>query len=305
MKNALLKPLAALLPAAMMLLMPLYSQADDYHFADVNHDGEVNLSDVNAVIDVILGHSEPVQPIDPPSPVETRTFVYNGVSFTMVQVEGGTFEMGATPEQDSQVAWADEYPTHQVTLSTFSIGETEVTQALWLAVMDTLPCRFKNDPMLPVESVSWNDCQEFISRLNTLTGMSFRLPTEAEWEYAARGGNRSNRYQYSGSNDINAVAWWGNEKGGNSAYGTNRVAQKLPNELGIYDMSGNVWEWCQDWYRNYAATPQTDPTGPLSGQYRIYRGGSWNNDAKFCRVSFRYNNKPDAKLTSVGFRLAL
>lgn len=295
------------MPIAIILGTSFYSQADDYHYADVNRDNEVNIADVNAVIDAILGlgQIDTISPIDPPAPIETKTYVFNGVSFTMVQVEGGTFEMGATAEQDSQLTWADEYPTHQVTLSTFSIGATEVTQALWLAVMDTLPCRFKNDLMLPVESVSWNDCQEFISRLNAQTGMNFRLPTEAEWEFAARGGNRSKGYQFSGSNDINAVAWWGYGYGGNSNYSTNRVAQKLPNELGIYDMSGNVWEWCQDWYRGYSGEAQTNPTGPLSGQYRIYRGGSWNNDSKFCRVSFRYNNKPDTRLTSVGLRLAL
>jgi len=297
--------LPVFLPLAMILGTCFYSQADDYHHADVNRDREVNIADVNAVIDAILGTADSITPIDPPGPVETITYVVNGVSFTMVQVDGGTFDMGATAEQDSQLAWADEYPVHRVTLSTYSIGATEVTQALWMAVMDTLPCRFKSDPMLPVESVSWNDCQEFIARLNALTGMTFRLPTEAEWEYAARGGNRSRGYQYSGGNDVNAVAWWGYDNGGNSDYGTNRVAQKLPNELGIYDMSGNVWEWCQDWYRGYNAEPQTNPTGPSSGQYRIYRGGSWNNDSKFSRISFRFNNHPEVKLTSVGLRLAL
>ena len=243
MKNALLKPLAALLPAAMMLLMPLYSQADDYHFADVNHDGEVNLSDVNAVIDVILGNA--VQPVQP----TTQTFIANGVPFTMVKVDGGIFTMGSA--DDDPDARPDERPAHRVQVSDYYIGQTEVTQELWDAVMGTQPSAFSGDKK-PVERVSWDDCKEFIRRLNTLTGKQFRFPTEAEWEFAARGGNKSQGYRYSGSNNVSDVAWWGFEKGGNNVnYTTQPVAQLAPNELGLYDMSGNVFEWCSDWYGGY------------------------------------------------------
>ena len=242
MKNVLLKPLAALLPAAMMLWMPLYCQADDYHFADVNHDGEVNLSDVNAVIDVILGK-------ELPPAQETKTFMANGVAFTMVHVEGGKFTMGAA--DDDTEARPDERPTRLVRVSDYYIGQTEVTQELWDAVMGTQPSAFSGNKK-PVERVSWEECKEFIRRLNALTGQQFRFPTEAEWEFAARGGNKSHGYKYSGSNNLSEVGWWGFEKGGNNTtYTTQPVALLAPNELGIYDMSGNVFEWCNDWYSDY------------------------------------------------------
>ena len=169
------------------------------------------------------------------------TFEANGVSFTMIPVEGGTFTRGATSEMTEPSDW--EKPTHQVTLSSYYIGETEVTQALWKAVMGSNPSWFKGDD-LPVEKVSWDDCQTFISKLNALTGKNFRLPTEAEWEFAARGGNQSRHTQFSGSSRIDDVAWYD----GNSGDKTHPVKTKQPNELGIYDMTGNVWEWCQDWY---------------------------------------------------------
>jgi len=162
---------------------------------------------------------------------------------------------------------------------------------------------------LPVEQVSWNDCQTFITKLNELTGRNFRLPTEAEWEFAARGGNASEGYTYSGSNTVGEVAWyWDNipsQSSGTTGYGTQPVATKAPNELGIYDMSGNVWEWCQDWYGSYSSSSQTNPTGPTSGSGRVDRGGSWDNIGNYCRVAYRLSPAPDIRNRSHGFRLAL
>lgn len=229
-----------------------------------------------------------------------RTFTVNGVSFEMVAVKGGTFTMGATSEQGSD-AYSNEKPTHSVTLSDYYIGKFEVTQALWKAVMGSNPSYFKGDN-LPVESVSWNDCQEFIKKLNQMTGQNFRLPTEAEWEYAARGGNKSNGYKYSGSNNIGDVAWY---TGTINSSGTKPVGTKSPNELGIYDMSGNVWEWCQDWYGNYSSGSQTNPTGPSSGSRRVLRGGSWYYYAWDCRVSNRSRNSPGGRDYDFGFRVVL
>ena len=230
-----------------------------------------------------------------------ETITVNGVSFTMIKVEGGTFQMGATSEQGDN-AYDDEYPVHSVTLSDYYIGETEVTQELWQAVMGSKPSKFKGSQR-PVERVSWKDCQEFITRLNQLTGKNFRLPTEAEWEYAARGGNNSQGYKYSGSNTIGNVAWYDD----NSNSRTHDVKTKTPNELGIYDMSGNVREWCQDWYNSnyYSNSPQTNPTGPSTGSHRVYRGGGWYYGAEDCRVSFRRSYDPDFGSSSLGLRLCL
>ena len=222
----------------------------------------------------------------------------NGITFNMIKVDGGTFTMGATPEQENPHQF--EEPTHQVTLSSYYIGETEVTQELWKAVMGNNPSNFKGDN-LPVEQVSWEDCQTFIGKLNDLTGKRFRLPTEAEWEYAARGGKRSNHTQYSGSSNIDDVAWYS----GNSGSKTHPVKTKKPNEFGLYDMSGNVNEWCQDWYGSYSSNAQTNPTGPDSGSYRVFRGGTWSIFGWFCRSSFRGNSSPGYRGYGLGFRLAL
>ena len=216
----------------------------------------------------------------------------------MVYVEGGTFTMGATSEQGSE-AESDEKPAHQVTLSSFSIGKYEVTQEEWEAVMGSNPSSFKG-MKLPVEQVSWNDCQDFIRKLNQLTGKHFRLPTEAEWEYAARGGSKSRGYKYAGGNDIGSVAWYY----GYSGSKTHEVGQKQPNELGLYDMSGNVHEWCQDWYGSYSGTSQTNPTGSSSGSIRVIRGGSWFFNARNCRVSNRNDYSPDSRDGNLGLRLA-
>ena len=228
-----------------------------------------------------------------------KTFTVKGVKFTMVAVEGGTFTMGATSEQGSDAA-GDEKPTHQVTLSSYYIGKTEVTQALWKAVMGKNPSKFKGDN-LPVENVSWDDCQEFIKKLNALTGKNFRLPTEAEWEYAARGGNKSRSYKYSGSNNIDDVAWYNK----NSENRTHPVKTKQSNELGIYDMNGNVWEWCQDRYGDYSSATQTNPKGATTGSNRVNRGGSSGSYGRYCRSSYRSYNTPGYSDKFLGLRLAL
>ena len=214
----------------------------------------------------------------------------------MVHVEGGTFTMGATAEQ-SDDADDNEKPAHQVTLSSFSIAKYEVTQEEWETVMGNNPSGSKGAKR-PVENVSWNDCQEFIKKLNAMTGLTFRLLTEAEWEYAARGGNKSCGYQYSGSNNIDEVAWYIDED-------TQDVGTKKPNELGLYDMNGNVWEWCQDWYGEYDSSAVINPTGPSSGDSRVCRGGSYCDDTCDCRVSNRSYGDPDDRNYDVGFRLAL
>ena len=234
---------------------------------------------------------EPNQPIIIPA----NPITVNGVTFNMIKVDGGTFTMGASSEMTNPDN--EEKPTHQVTLSSYYIGESEVTQALWTAVMGDNPSWFKGDN-LPVESVSWEDCQTFIGKLNGLTGKRFRLPTEAEWEYAARGGKGSNHTQYSGGSMIDDVAWYD----GNSGSKTHPVKAKKPNELGLYDMSGNVWEWCEDLYGSYSSG---NPTGPDSGSCRVFRGGCCYNGERNCRSSNRGYDSPGYRNYYLGFRLAL
>ena len=225
--------------------------------------------------------------------------VKNGITIDMVKVEAGTFMMGATSEM--QDPSAEEKPVHQVTLTNnYYMGKYEVTQALWKTVMGSNPSSFNGDN-LPVEKVSWDDCQEFISKLNGLTDKKFRLPTEAEWEYAARGGKKSRGYQYSGSSNISDVAWYD----GNSGSKTRPVGTKQANELGIYDMSGNVWEWCQDWYGSYVSTSQTNPSGANSGSFRVYRGGCWTYYEWNCRSSRRSIGTPYYRDSDLGLRLVL
>lgn len=230
---------------------------------------------------------------------EDKTFTVGDVSFTMVFVEGGKFTMGCTSEQ-KQDGLDNEKPTHSVTLADYYIGETEVTQDLWNAVMASNPSYWKGGN-LPVENVTYNEVKTFISSLNRLTGYTFRLPTEAEWEYAARGGKKSNGYKFSGSNSIELVAWYF----GNSGNKTHAVKGKRANELGIYDMSGNVAEWCNDWYCEYSRSSQTNPKGPSSGSNRLMRGGSWLDNARHCRVSRRDLYGPSTCDINQGFRLAL
>ena len=260
---------------------------EDFPFYDLTGDGNIDVEDINKIINIILGLPE------------LKSFTVNGVRFNMVFVEGGTFTMGATSEQGLD-AEDDEKPVHQVTLSSFNIGQTEVTQELWLAVMGSNPSSFTGDLHRPVECVSWDDCQTFISKLNQLTDKNFRLPTEAEWEYAARGGNMSKGYKYAGSDIIDNVAWYSNNSGS-----TNSVGKKAANELGLYDMSGNVKEWCQDWWSPYGYESQSNPIGPISGSNRVYRGGSWNLIDRECRVTNRDNTRPSFWDSVVGFRLVL
>ena len=222
----------------------------------------------------------------------------NSFEIDMVFVEGGSFTMGATSEQENDYD-SNERPTHRVKLNSFYIGKYEVTQKQWCEIMGKNPSFFIGDS-LPVEQVNWSDVQEFIKKLNDQTGKNYRLPTEAEWEYVARGGKRSQNYKYSGSNIVDHIAWYWD----NSNSTTHAVGTKLPNELGIYDMSGNVWEWCNDWYDNYNSSSQINPIGALSGSYRVIRGGCWIYDACRTRVSLRYYNSPDLRYSNLGFRLA-
>ena len=230
-----------------------------------------------------------------------RQRILQELADNMAYVQGSTFTMGATSEQGSD-AEDDEKPAHSVTLSSYYIGKTEVTQELWQAVMGNNPSRFKGNRK-PVECVSWDDCQTFISKLNSLTGKKFRLPTEAEWEFAARGGIKSQGYKYSGSNTLGDVAWYEE----NSGDTTHDVGTKSPNELGLYDMNGNVWEWCSDWYgdKYYSSSPSNHPTGPSSGAYRVLRGGSWYSIANLCRSSDRGGSTPVDRGDNMGLRLCL
>ena len=208
----------------------------------------------------------------------------------MVFVEGGTFQMGSNSDYN-------EMPVHTVTVSSFYMDKTEVTQAEYRKVMGKNPSKFSGCDDCPVENVSWHDANEYAKKVGK------RLPTEAEWEYAARGGSKSKGYRYSGSNQLDAVGWYYD----NSNDRTNPVAQKLPNELGLYDMSGNVYEWCSDWYgeESYSSSPQNNPQGPNSGYSRVLRGGSWHYDVSSCRVAGRYRSNPASRDNSRGFRLVL
>jgi formylglycine-generating enzyme required for sulfatase activity len=217
----------------------------------------------------------------------------------MVFVEGGTFTMGATSEQGGDVS-SDEKPTHGVKLSSFYICKYEVTQEEWQAVMGSNPSEYKGTKH-PVDNVSWKDCQDFISKLNTITGKQFRLPTEAEWEFAARGGNLSKGYKYAGSNNPTTVAWY-------DCYpnGSHNVGQKKANELGLYDMSGNVYEWCSDGYGFYSSSLQINPSGVTNGTDHVIRGGGWFSlDANDCRLSYRFHLNLYERNPFVGLRLAL
>jgi formylglycine-generating enzyme required for sulfatase activity len=240
--------------------------------------------------------------------VETNSFVgnvldvYNAeppqpVKLEMVFVEGGTFMM----ESSAWGACLSKDKRHEVQVSNFHISKYEVTQGQWIAVMGSSPSSFMKGDNYPVERVSWKDIQKFLRRLNAATGKQYRLPTEAEWEYAARGGNRSQGYLYSGSNDIGEVAWYA----GNSGNKTHPVGQNRPNELGLYDMSGNVWEWCNDRWEHYPTGVLMNPKGATTGSNRVIRGGGWNFTAETCRVAFRSNFPPDLRSYDLGFRVVL
>ena len=230
---------------------------------------------------------------------KNEIFMVNGISFKMIYVEGGTIQIGATQEQFN--TGFDEMPVHEVTVSSYYIEETEVTQDLWEAVMGNNPSNFKGEKH-PVEFVSWYDCIDFINKLNQLTNRKFRLPTETEWEYAARGGKNGRKYLFSGNNEFRDVGWC---KDNIYSSHTREVKSKKSNELGIYDMSGNVSEWVQDWKGVYPSSAQINPLGPSSGNSRVNRGGGWSSAVWGCRVASRRGDKPESKSNSLGLRLAL
>jgi formylglycine-generating enzyme required for sulfatase activity len=225
--------------------------------------------------------------------METLNATANNYEFCMIPVQGGSFNMG----DEHGDLWDACRPVHQVHVPDFYIGKYPVTQALWKIVMaDKNPSNFQGDDC-PVENVSWDDIQQFLTKLNEKTGLRYRLPTEAEWEYAARGGKQSKGYLYAGGNTLNDVAWNYN----NSGSKTHSVGGKTPNELGLYDMSGNVWEWCQDVYKAYPCNSNNRG----NSSYRVCRGGGWINGAQICRAAYRDNNWPRSRLSYIGFRLAL
>ena len=241
---------------------------------------------------------------------EDFTETVSGVEIEMIYVKGGTFRMGATEEQGDD-AYDSEKPVHSVTLSDYYIGKFEVTQGLWEKVMGTTiheqlikadySSTYGVGSDYPMYYVNWEEAQEFCTRLGQLTGKNYALPTEAQWEYAARGGVKSRGYKYSGSNTIGNVAWYRD----NSSSSTHPVATKQPNELGLYDMSGNVWEWCSDWHGSYSSESQSNPTGPSTGSGRVLRGGSWSFNARSCRVSNRLYSYPSSRYFNSGFRVVL
>ncbi|MGL5960046.1 MAG: formylglycine-generating enzyme family protein [Bacteroidales bacterium] len=226
-------------------------------------------------------------------------FKAKGIEFEMVLVEGGTFSMGCTTEQGTDCDM-DERPSHRVTLSDYYIGKYEVTQSLWYNVMEENNSYSKGEE-LPVENVSWEECIKFTQKLSEIVGKNFRLPTEAEWEFAARGGTKSKGYKYAGSNNAREVAWFWD----NSNKTSRKVGSGKPNELGIYDMSGNVYEWCSDWAGLYSTRAQTNPKGSPVGNERILRGGSWYSPEGNCRNSLRFTNSPENAYRNGGLRLAL
>ena len=294
---------------------------------DVDCDGYVSISDVTALIDILLGVDNPSYSLEnadcdlddevtindvtvladallentPLPDKNERVFTVNGVTFKMRKVKGGTFTMGATEEADSDHQTFIASPEHQVTLSNYCIGQTEVTQELWQAVMGSNPSYGTTNPQYPVNNVCWLDCDTFIMKLNALTGRQFRLPTEAEWEFAAHGGTKSKGYVYAGSDDLDEIAWILT----NSDNTCHPVATKKANELGLYDMNGNIEEWCNDWYSLYTEDPVVNPTGPETGLSRMHRGGRWSGGEKYCRLSRRDGFHAGVVRNYMGLRLAL
>ena len=263
----------------------------DLMAADVNGDASLDVGDVVTIIAIVLNNKPQI---------ETVTLRVNGVSFSMVLVQGGTFRMGCTTEIDPD-AFDNESPVHQVTVGDYYIGQTEVTQELWTAVMGKNPSGFLGNLQNPVEHVTLFECAVFVDKLTELTGKVFRLPTEAEWEFAARGGNFGHGYRFAGSNNAMDVAWLID----NLCSSPHVVAGKMPNELGLYDMSGNVMEWCQDFFARYDAAPQTNPCGPESGTVNVVRGGSWDLTEPYARVTYRGSMSPYECSCGVGLRLAM
>ena len=345
MKNSINKNLLSLMVA---VLLPLSSFGVEYVRGDVNRNRTVDISDVTYLIGKVLSSGGAYIPIcdvnfdratdiadvtalihyvllgvwtspdysGPPIPDNAEFYTVNGVSFAMVPVEGGTFMMGYG---NTEYSYPGSHASHQVTLSSFKIGVTEVTQELWMAVMGTNPSPDQsNVSLLPVCCVSWHDCKNFIDRLNELTGLNFNFPTDAQWEFAARGGNFSQGYLYAGSDDIDEVAWWADENATSLTWHPAFVGLKKSNELGLYDMSGNVSEWCydDDWVvNNPDVEPMVDPVYERASvpneslRRRIMRGGSrYDEDAfgwEFCTVYSRDRVRVYDNHTLFGLRLAI
>lgn len=261
-------------------------------YVDIVFEGELDTS--NNTEEPPVDTTE-TPPVDTVIPMLVMAFVDD-----MVSLDGGTFVMGCKLEQGDD-CFENEYPAHNVTLSDYKISKYQVTQAQWKAVMGANPSHFNNCDSCPVDNVSWNQVKLFISTLNNLSIKKFRLPTEAEWEYATKGGSRASPTRYAGSDNVNEVAWYGD----NSDNKTHPVGQLNSNELGLYDMNGNVWEWCEDRMGNYTSSDKTNPTGSQTGTFRIVRGGSFMNSAVNCRVTNRRFIPPGNSLSSLGFRLVL
>ena len=280
---------------------------------DVNCDGFVDVGDIAAIIDILSGKSIISETLSDNG--KDVTFNIIGVPVKMIRVEAGSFTMGSS-EQDNE-----KWPRKVTITKDYYIAETEVTQKLWTAIMGEAHkpsdngytqwiSTFGLGDDYPAYYLSWDMCQEFINRLNALTLREFRMPTEAEWEFAARGGNMSQGYKYPGSNDCGEVAWYDANDAllglGSPDYGSHPVKQKKPNELGIYDMGGNILEWCSDYFqKSFTTVPLTDPQGPEKGNGRVLKGGSWGSNDTFCRVSGRQVSSQDKQYQGNGLRLAL
>ncbi len=265
----------------------LYNDTSSLVNGDVNGDGNINSTDVTVVYSILLNGPE----------TEIVSYTVNGVTFNMIKVDGGTFMMGA-PDSDTE-AYSLERPAHQVTLSDYWIGETEVTEKLWKAVMQVDEVSYSMGDLYPMRFVTWDQCIDFAQRLSVLTGINFTLLTEAQWEFAARGGNLSHGYLYSGSNNLDEVAWYA----GNSNNVLHEVATKAPNELGIYDMCGNIAEWCLDDIYNYTSEPQVDPTHSNVTINKMLRSSAWDDVARDCRLTTRW--KTNGMSIWIGLRLAI
>ena len=265
----------------------LYNDTSSLVNGDVNGDGNINSADVTVVYSILLNGPEN----------EIVSYTVNGVTFNMIKVDGGTFMMGAA-DSDTE-AYSLERPAHQVTLSDYWIGETEVTEKLWKAVMQVDEVSYSMGDLYPMRFVTWDQCIDFAQRLSVLTGINFTLPTEAQWEFAARGGNLSHGYLYSGSNNLDEVAWYA----GNSNNVLHEVATKTPNELGIYDMCGNIAEWCLDDIYDYTTEAQVDPTHPKTTVNNMLRSSARDDVARDCRLTTRW--KTNGMSIWIGFRIAI
>lgn len=272
---------------------------------DLNGDGAVNIADVTMLISYVLGGNQPPGPQGPAIPDNAVIYTVNGYQIVMVPVEGGTFMMGC------EIGYERASPIHQVTLSDYSICMTEVTMGLWKAVTGSYPLYFNtalDKDTSPVSFCSWDTARDFCAQLNELTGLSFHLPTEAQWEFAARGGNLSHGYKYAGSDDIDEVACYSGNTPSNT---TITVCLRKPNELGLYDMSGSVMEFCEDDFIDYSGEPQVDPLVIASFSYarvKVLRGGSYYTQGSYCTVTNRrcdYDPYHGVDVGSAGFRLAL